>query len=128
METNFQGINSPQDYVVDVVFCIDTTKSMGNVGVSQTKLVNVIKQYAVNLYSDFCNIMAMRGKTIRQMRARIITFREYIADGEHAMMVTDFFQLPQQIAEFESLIMIKIEELHIAEITELRKQEENMLH
>jgi len=38
------------------------------------------------------------------MRVRLVVFRDYIADGEHAMMVTDFFQLPQQVAELEACI------------------------
>ena len=88
------------DYTVDMVFCIDATGSMEDFTGSQKKIINMVKQNAINFYSDFHNVMANKGKKVRQLRVRIVAFRDYTADGEHAMMVTDFFQLPQQAAEF----------------------------
>ena len=105
MTTSFQGsYGQSMDYTVDMVFCIDATGSMEDFTGSQTKIINMVKQNAINFYSDFNNIMAEKGKKVRQLRVRIIAFRDYIADGEYAMMVTDFFQLPQQAAEFETCI------------------------
>ena len=92
------------DYTVDMVFCIDATGSMEDFSGKQTKIINMVKQNAISFYGDFNNIMAEKGKKVRQLRVRIVAFRDYIADGEHAMMVTDFFQLPQQAAEFEACI------------------------
>ncbi len=92
------------DYTVDMVFCIDATGSMEDFTGSQTKIINMVKQNAINFYSDFNNIMNEKGKKVRQLRVRIVAFRDYLADGEHAMMVTDFFLLPQQTAEFEACI------------------------
>ena len=92
------------DFTVDMVFCIDATGSMEDFSGSQTKIINMVKQNAINFYSDFDNMMASKGKVVRQLRVRIIAFRDYMADGEYAMMVTDFFQLPQQSAEFEACI------------------------
>lgn len=92
------------DYTVDMVFCIDATGSMEDFSGKQTKIINMVKQNAINFYGDFNNIMAEKGKKVRQLRVRIVVFRDYLADGEHAMMVTDFFQLPQQAAEFEACI------------------------
>jgi len=92
------------DYTVDMVFCIDATGSMEDFTGKQTKIINMVKQNAINFYGDFNNIMAEKGKKVRQLRVRIVAFRDYIADGEYAMMVTDFFQLPQQAAEFEACI------------------------
>ena len=92
------------DYTVDMVFCIDATGSMEDFSGKQTKIINMVKQNAISFYGDFNNIMAEKSKKVRQLRVRIVAFRDYIADGEHAMMVTDFFQLPQQAAEFEACI------------------------
>lgn len=94
----------PMDYTVDMVFCIDATGSMEDRTGSQTKIINMVKQNAINFYSDFNRIMEEKGKKVFQLRVRIVAFRDYIADGEHAMLVTDFFLLPQQAAEFEACI------------------------
>lgn len=92
------------DYTVDMVFCIDATGSMEDYSGSQTKIINMVKQNAISFYSDFSSIMAEKGKKVRQLRVRIVAFRDYIADGEDAMMVTDFFQLPQQAEDFEACV------------------------
>ena len=92
------------DYTVDMVFCIDVTESMENYTDSQIKIINMVKQHAINFYGDFNNIMEEKGKKVRQLRVRIIAFRDYLADGEGAMMVTDFFELPQQATEFAACI------------------------
>ena len=92
------------DYTVDMVFCIDATQSMEDVSGAQTRIINMVKKNAINFYGDFNNIMGEKGKKVRQLRVRVVVFRDYLADGEHAMMVTDFFQLPQQSSEFEACI------------------------
>ena len=95
---------SSMDYTVDMVFCIDATGSMEDVTGSQTKIINMVKQNAINFYSDFDKTMAEKGKKVRQLRVRLVVFRDYLADGEHAMMVTDFFDLPRQAADFEACV------------------------
>ena len=92
------------DYTVDMVFCIDATQSMEDFTGNQTRIINMVKQNAINFYGDFNRIMAGKGKKVRQLRVRIVAFRDYEADGKYAMMGTNFFQLPQQSAEFEACI------------------------
>ena len=92
------------DYTVDMVFCIDATGSMEDFSGGQDRIINMVKQNAVNFYSDFTDLMNRKGKHVRQLRVRIVAFRDYLADGEHAMLVTDFFLLPQQAKEFEACI------------------------
>ena len=106
---NYQGsygVHNGQymDYTVDMVFCIDATGSMEDFTGSQKKIINMVKQNALNFYNDFSGVMSAKGKKARQLRVRVIAFRDYRADGEHAMMVTDFFCLPQQEKEFEACI------------------------
>ncbi|MBQ8287599.1 MAG: VWA domain-containing protein [Clostridia bacterium] len=100
---NYQG-GQAMDYTVDMVFCIDATGSMEDMSGKQNKIINMVKQNALNFYNDFSDIMNHKGKSVRQLRVRIVAFRDYIADQENAMLVTDFFLLPQQAAEFEACI------------------------
>lgn len=105
MENNFQGYyGQGMDYTVDMVFCIDATGSMEDTSGSSDKIINLVKRNAINFYNDFTGAMNAKDKKVRQLRVRVVAFRDYLADGEHAMLVTDFFLLPQQAAEFEACI------------------------
>ena len=96
--------NNIGGYIVDMVFCIDATGSMEDLTGNQQKIINVIKQHALNFYDDFKRKMEERRMPLTQLRIRVITFRDYIADGPNAMKGTDFFVLPQQTKEFEECI------------------------
>lgn len=87
-------------YDVDIVMCIDATASMG-------PFLDLVKSQAVNLYSDLRQKMERLDtpKYIDSLRVRVITFRDYIADGENAMLASSFFTLPDQRTEFERLIL-----------------------
>ena len=83
-------MNFSFDYNVDMVFCIDATGSMGG-------LIDKVKNNALNFYQDVQKMMTNKQKKIAQLRVRVIAFRDYAADGDDAMMVTDFFNLPSFI-------------------------------
>jgi len=91
------GSNYQITYNVDMVFCIDCTGSMGNI-------IEIVKKNALNFYQDVTGVMEEKHKHISQLRVRVVAFRDYIADKEKAMMVTDFFKLPQQAEEFERCV------------------------
>lgn len=84
-------------YTVDMVFVIDVTGSMNNI-------IDIVKNNALNFYNDVCAGMMRKGKTINQLRVRVVAFRDYIADGREAMLVTDFFNLPEQTDDFEKCV------------------------
>lgn len=84
-------------YNVDMVFCIDCTGSMGSI-------IDIVKNNALNFYRDVTDVMEKKHKHISQLRVRVIAFRDYLADGEGAMRVTDFFKLPQEADEFEKCV------------------------
>lgn len=84
-------------YYVDFVFCIDGTVTMA-------PHLDRVKQTAKSMVTDMQKQLERRGSTVAQIRARIILFRDYLADGEHAMLLTDFFELSQQIQTFESCL------------------------
>ena len=75
-------------YHVDMVFCIDATGSMRHV-------IEFVKKNALNLYHDIVAEMASKHKLVNKMRVRVIAFRDYVADGEEAMLSSDFFELPE---------------------------------
>lgn len=88
---------SKMTYEVDLVFCIDATMSMD-------PILDKVKNNALNFYQDFQNIMGNKGKKVSQLRIRIVAFRDYYYDREKAMLVTDFFKLPDMAENFEACV------------------------
>lgn len=118
MSNNYQGSyqgsyggyqqNSQQqastNYTVDMVLCIDATGSMEDLSGGQEKIINMVKNNALHFYDDITQKMAAKHKPMAQLRVRVIVFRDFIADGPHAMLGTDFYLLPQQAQEFRDCI------------------------
>lgn len=84
-------------YDVDLVFCIDATGSM-------EPTLDKVKKNAINLYHDFQYLMDQKGKKVSQLRIRIVAFRDYYYDQEQAMLVTNFFKLPEMAEDFEECV------------------------
>jgi hypothetical protein len=85
-------------YAVDIVFCIDATGSMGH-------LIEGVKSSALKFYNDLESLMAKKEKTIDQLRARVIVFRDYWADSAAlAMQCSDFYDLKTQSSEYASFV------------------------
>lgn len=83
------GSNYKIDYNVDMVFCIDCTESMAN-------LIDVVRDNALNFYQDVQKSMKEKGKHINEVRVRVIAYRDYLADGNKAMLTTEFFTLSKK--------------------------------
>lgn len=84
-------------YNIDMVFCIDATGSMRHV-------LDFVKKNALSLYQDIVGAMAKKHKVIHQMRVRVIAFRDYLADGDGAMLTSDFFVLPEMAGLFSECV------------------------
>ena len=97
MEEGKMASNFKLTYNVDMVFCIDCTGSMDNI-------IDIVKNNALNFYQDVTQAMEVKSKHIDQLRVRVVAFRDYLADGKDAMLVTDFFKLPEQAADFEKCV------------------------
>ncbi|SDZ95535.1 von Willebrand factor type A domain-containing protein [Oribacterium sp. KHPX15] len=91
------GSNYKIKYNVDMVFCIDVTGSMDHI-------IKIVQNNALNLYQDVKNCMEQKGKHIDTLRVRIIAFRDYLADNEDAMLVTDFFRLPEDAEKLKKCV------------------------
>ena len=75
-------------YNVDIVFVIDSTGSMGH-------MVDLVKNNALTFHDQLMESMKKKQKTVEQLRVRIISFKDYLAD-ENPMMVTEFYNLPEE--------------------------------
>lgn len=82
---------------VDLVLCIDATGSMNPV-------IDMTKRNALNLPEDIMREARRQGKEISNLRMRVIVFRDYLADGEYAMQMTDFFDLPAEKEDMSELV------------------------
>ena len=91
------GSNFGTTYNVDIAMVMDATGSMG-------PLLDMVKNNALNFYNDLTAELAKKNKAVDQVRVRVIAFRDYLADGEDAMLTTRFFNLPEEAGEFERLV------------------------
>lgn len=94
---DLQGRRGQMTYAVDLVFCIDATMSMD-------PILDKVKENALNFYRDFQQSMNDKKKKVNQLRIRVIAFRDYKADGDNAMLVTNFFTLPDMDRSFEECV------------------------
>ena len=84
-------------YAVDIVFCIDVTGSM-------TPILDQVKANALRFYSDVQSNLTAKGKTIDELRVRVVAFRDIVADGEAALQESPFFELPAEEAGFSNFV------------------------
>lgn len=86
-------------YNIDLVLCIDSTQSM-------VPVIDMVKDNALHFYEDVMTAMSSLPipKIINKLRVRVISFRDYLADGDDAMMSTDFLVMPNQASEFNDII------------------------
>lgn len=91
------GSNYSLKYDVDIVMCIDVTGSM-------TGILDTVKRNALNFYGDLHKAMQEKGKQVNSLRIKVIAFRDYLADGNNAMLATDFYSMPEKQDEFNALV------------------------
>ena len=91
------GSNYSLKYDVDIVMCIDATGSM-------TGILDTVKRNALNFYEDLHKAMQEKGKQVNSLRIKVIAFRDYLADGNNAMLATDFYPMPEKQGEFNALV------------------------
>lgn len=84
-------------YAVDIVFSVDVTGSM-------TPILDQVKANALRFYSDVQSNLTAKGKTIDELRVRVVAFRDIVADGEAALQESPFFELPAEEAGFSNFV------------------------
>jgi von Willebrand factor type A domain len=84
-------------YAVDIVLCVDTTESMRPV------LENV-KSSALSFHDRLSAVMAEKGKSISQLRLKVIAFRDFGDRADDALEETRFFRLPDDASAYEDFV------------------------
>lgn len=88
----FMKADTDRNIAVDIVFCIDATSSANDPIAAGCSVLDIAKSKITNIYTDFSAARERKRKiAIQEMRVRLVVFRDYIANGERTMMVTDFF-------------------------------------
>jgi hypothetical protein len=88
-----RGLN----YAVDIVFCVDVTGSM-------TPILDQVKANALRFYDDVQSNLTAKGKSIDELRVRVVAFRDIVADGEAALQESPFFELPAEVTGFSGFV------------------------
>lgn len=78
---------------VDIVFCIDSTGSMG-------PIINMLKTSVSKFQESLIEGAEKESVEIKDIRVKLISFRDYESDGDEAMSVSRFFTLPDDEAEY----------------------------
>jgi hypothetical protein len=85
-------------YTVDIVLVVDATGSMRDI-------IERVKSRALAFHSDLDAKMKEEGKTIDQLRLRVVVFRDFYADSaEESLQASPFFTLPAQKDEFANFV------------------------
>jgi hypothetical protein len=84
-------------YAVDIVFCIDCTGSM-------QPYLESVKRSATEFHRLLEEKMAVKNKGIRQLRVRIIAFRDIGEEADESIVATNFFSLPDEVASFNTFV------------------------
>ena len=84
-------------YAVDIVMCIDATASMSPV-------LEQVKDSALTFHDRLNREMREKGKSISQLRLKVIAFRDFGDRAEDAIQQTDFLVFPNQVTQFESFV------------------------
>jgi hypothetical protein len=77
--------------------CIDTTGSMGG-------LLSLVKSNALKFYPDLKKACEEKDKNIDQLRIKVISFKDYNADGADGMHETEFYNIPEQEDNFKTYV------------------------
>ena len=91
------GSNYKLEYNVDIVLCIDKTGSMDG-------LLDMVKKRALFFYNDLMKLMERKGKKVSSLRMKVIFFGDYLADGDSAMLSSDFYNMPDDAELFQDIV------------------------
>lgn len=94
----FQNSLGSLDVYADIVYCIDITSSMKPV-------IDKVKETALTLHEDLQSVMQTNyQRTIKQLRIKIIGFRDAYCDGRKSFEISPFFTLPYENDEFKKFV------------------------
>ena len=92
-----KGLMQGLRYTVDIVMVIDATASMRHI-------IDEVKSNALRFYDDLRRIMEVKSKMIDNLRVKVIAFRDYYADGKDSMVLSPFYNLPEDREKFNRFV------------------------
>ena len=90
---NFQGVSTE----IDITYVIDGTGSM-------TPIIDEVKKTALGFHEVLKDKLSSIGYDMGKCRIRVIEYCDFASEGEEAIKASDFFNLPEQSAEFEACV------------------------
>lgn len=84
-------------YCVDLVFCIDSTGSMNPV-------ISEVKERAAKFHTDLTTKMEEKDKKIDKLRLKVLDFKDFYADGPHALKESKFFNIPENNEDYSKFL------------------------
>ena len=86
------------EYYIDIVICIDATASM-------KQFIDDVKHFALSFPERLIDEMDRNKKDIiKQLRVKVIAFRDYNRDDEPPMVESPFFVFPNRNKEFNAFV------------------------
>lgn len=85
------------DTNVDIVFVIDATESM-------QPLIDKVKSLTLSFREELEKGLEKNKRTIKNLRIKVIVFRDYYVDDKYAMEESRFFILPEEKQDFYNFV------------------------
>ena len=82
---------------MDIVFVIDATRSM-------EPLIEKVKNATLVFHDGLAEALRENKRIIRNLRARVIWFRDFYFDGKYAYGESPFFLLPEEKEAFHDFV------------------------
>ena len=82
---------------VDIVFVIDATESM-------QPLIDKVKKLTLSFREELEKGLAENRRVIKNLRTKVIVFRDYYVDDKYALEESPFYFLPEENAEFSRYV------------------------
>ncbi|MEU5847902.1 vWA domain-containing protein [Saccharopolyspora shandongensis] len=89
--------NNNLKYAVDIVLCIDVTGSMG-------PTLDQVKENALSFHQQLSSVMEDKGRSISQLRLKVIAFRDFADSPDNAIEQTGFLTFPEQAHDFDTFV------------------------
>lgn len=83
------GASDSIDTNVDIVFVIDATESM-------QPLLDKVKELSLSFKKKLEEALNVKRRIIKNLRIKVIVFRDYYVDDVYAMEESKFFELPEE--------------------------------
>jgi len=85
------------DINVDIVFVIDATCSM-------QMTIDMVKASALSFHEKLKGYLKNNGRTMKNLRIKVVWFRDFYYDGRHAYGESKFFKLPEERDDFHAFV------------------------